>query len=572
MSGYTTSLTRLNHLRLADDRALEEEAERYNPVNPVRNPVIRGGFATPSFGTSQFVGGNRMVGGSIARDARLTMANNRATDEEAMRMNPLRKSATPTTGVSQVRGGKGKCGKGKKGGATLNELADLGNDELKVHKKAHRLIGGFTYYDNLLEKLGISEEEFEKRHKEEYGRTVEETRKLNPEQQKARNEILGEKTRRALVNKEMYEGKEPITLNKEIAEYERLNGSSPTPEQIEKMKKNIEEHIKRYGGIPGRAFKYYGPPGREGCLNTYDRAVERWKYQNNDNNPSDAVLKRIRSGYDENGLVKPYVPVPKISDEQRRAKAQNENPFTDRRDKFEQAMEKFGNFVRPVWKRIPVIGPITENIIEGAMNIEKGQYVDALDNAIEVGKTAAELASKPSTKKQPTAPARERPNYNEDLGDYEVFNFDELDGEGRKRMTDHTEAKEMGRALSNHLKKLHGGAYASAFATGMSNRFSDELKPELAGKGKTGRYEGLGYGCGDVRDSSSSSSSDSDILLKGKGKAPKVPAIVSANVSGGRSKRAPSKRNEIVKKVMREKGLSMIEASSYVKEHNLYKP
>jgi hypothetical protein len=150
-------------------------------------------------------------------------------------------------------------------------------------------------------------------------------------------------------------------------------------------------------------------------------------------------------------------------------------------------------------------------------------------------------------------------------------------------MTDHTEAKEMGRALSNHLKKLHGGAYASAFATGMSNRFSDELKPELGGAGKTGAYEGLGYG-------SDSSSSNSD--MEGAGfsqtqrasmelstapspgnlKAPKVPTLVSASVSGGRSKRAPSKRNEIVKKVMREKGLSMIKASSYVKEHNLYKP
>jgi hypothetical protein len=46
---------------------------------------------------------------------------------------------------------------------------------------------------------------------------------------------------------------------------------------------------------------------------------------------------------------------------------------------------------------------------------------------------------------------------------------------------------------------------------------------------------------------------------------------------GGRRKRAaagPSdgrrRRAEIVKKVMREKGLKMIEASKYVKEHNLY--
>jgi hypothetical protein len=39
---------------------------------------------------------------------------------------------------------------------------------------------------------------------------------------------------------------------------------------------------------------------------------------------------------------------------------------------------------------------------------------------------------------------------------------------------------------------------------------------------------------------------------------------------GGRKKRAPSARNEIVKKVMAERGLSLPQASKYVKEHNLY--
>jgi hypothetical protein len=47
--------------------------------------------------------------------------------------------------------------------------------------------------------------------------------------------------------------------------------------------------------------------------------------------------------------------------------------------------------------------------------------------------------------------------------------------------------------------------------------------------------------------------------------------------TGGRRKRAPAgpsdgrrKRAEIVKKVMADKGCSMIEASKYVKAHNLY--
>lgn len=51
-----------------------------------------------------------------------------------------------------------------------------------------------------------------------------------------------------------------------------------------------------------------------------------------------------------------------------------------------------------------------------------------------------------------------------------------------------------------------------------------------------------------------------------------------ANLSGMTDKRIEmkgdgrKKRAEIVKKVMKEKGLKMIEASKYVKEHNLYKP
>ena len=60
-------------------------------------------------------------------------------------------------------------------------------------------------------------------------------------------------------------------------------------------------------------------------------------------------------------------------------------------------------------------------------------------------------------------------------------------------------------------------------------------------------------------------------LVKGKA-AENV--VEDAPVEGGRIKRGKSdgraKRAEIVKKVMREKGLKMIEASSYVKKHNLY--
>jgi coproporphyrinogen III oxidase-like Fe-S oxidoreductase len=56
--------------------------------------------------------------------------------------------------------------------------------------------------------------------------------------------------------------------------------------------------------------------------------------------------------------------------------------------------------------------------------------------------------------------------------------------------------------------------------------------------------------------------SDSDDEMKGKGK--KAKRMVSE--SDGRRKRA-----EVVRRVMAEKGMKMIEASKYVKEHGLYK-
>jgi hypothetical protein len=42
-----------------------------------------------------------------------------------------------------------------------------------------------------------------------------------------------------------------------------------------------------------------------------------------------------------------------------------------------------------------------------------------------------------------------------------------------------------------------------------------------------------------------------------------------AGMSGGRAKRS-NPRAQIVKKIMKDKGLSMIQASQYVKAHNLY--
>jgi hypothetical protein len=41
---------------------------------------------------------------------------------------------------------------------------------------------------------------------------------------------------------------------------------------------------------------------------------------------------------------------------------------------------------------------------------------------------------------------------------------------------------------------------------------------------------------------------------------------------GKPKKTGGNKRNELVKKIMKEQGLNMIKASSYVKDHELYKP
>jgi hypothetical protein len=62
--------------------------------------------------------------------------------------------------------------------------------------------------------------------------------------------------------------------------------------------------------------------------------------------------------------------------------------------------------------------------------------------------------------------------------------------------------------------------------------------------------------------------------LKGKGKSKLVvkSEMPASSMSGFGKGDGRKKRAEIVKKVMAEKGLKMIEASKYVKQHGLYKP
>jgi hypothetical protein len=105
-------------------------------------------------------------------------------------------------------------------------------------------------------------------------------------------------------------------------------------------------------------------------------------------------------------------------------------------------------------------------------------------------------------------------------------------------------ARAQGAALAKHLHSLRGGAFAMDFMKGMGANF--------------GKYEGEGkleivhHGDEEMKGGS---------RCVGAGKAKRRPA----GASDGRRKRA-----DIVKKVMAEKGMSMIEASKYVKAHNLY--
>ena len=171
-------------------------------------------------------------------------------------------------------------------------------------------------------------------------------------------------------------------------------------------------------------------------------------------------------------------------------------------------------------------------------------------------------------------------------------------GAVRKSEESDSEAEELGSHLGRHLLSQHGGSYHAKFLKGMGKAHSllDHMKDPSAklgggarviGAGKTGRYEGEGTKLGQVRKTAHLAYEDKPQGGTGAGshatemegcagagmdmtprmnvalKPPKVKRIVGAG--DGRRKRA-----EVVRKVMNEQGLSMIEASKYVKEHNLY--
>ncbi len=178
-------------------------------------------------------------------------------------------------------------------------------------------------------------------------------------------------------------------------------------------------------------------------------------------------------------------------------------------------------------------------------------------------------------------------------------------GRGKRAACGDEEAVGYGRMLAAHIGKLHGGAYHAAFMRGMSAygnpdvpdtpvAFSSNVpekaaRPAAALKGK-GRMVGAGplkleiEHMGEGSDSDDMDGGMRELMGCGTG------AGTGAGLQSGRYEGeghcegggtgagtgagkidGRKARAAIVKKVMAEKGLKMVDASKYVKEHGLYK-
>jgi hypothetical protein len=142
------------------------------------------------------------------------------------------------------------------------------------------------------------------------------------------------------------------------------------------------------------------------------------------------------------------------------------------------------------------------------------------------------------------------------------------------------EAEGYGRQLMEHIHKLHGGAYGASFMKGMSAygnpgvsgvpvAFSSNVPEKAAAAPKALKGKGRMVGAGKLKIEHDCEESESDEEMEG--------GLLTGRYEGeGRHEEAPkvnhrSARAAIVKKVMKEKGMKMAEASKYVKEHGLYK-
>jgi hypothetical protein len=155
---------------------------------------------------------------------------------------------------------------------------------------------------------------------------------------------------------------------------------------------------------------------------------------------------------------------------------------------------------------------------------------------------------------------------------------------GRKR--EYT-GQQLGEILHDHVNR-HGGGFFSDFWDGFKKGFSGVMnvaKPVLSliphpaaqsaskvlgavGFGKRGRKKKAGACTAGAMTAGATKGAGDDV-----GGACTAGALTGAAMTGsGKGKgKGNTKRIEIVKKIMKQKKMSMIQASKYVKEHGLYK-
>ena len=188
------------------------------------------------------------------------------------------------------------------------------------------------------------------------------------------------------------------------------------------------------------------------------------------------------------------------------------------------------------------------------------------------------------------------PSPSEDLSGGAIVGAGTKKGQTRQtaRRAYEPKAEEMGKALGDHIQSLHGAGFFDDFKkgflsvarplagvaamlpgpAGIAGKVASAALPffggaNVSGPGfeavsggvRTGRYEGKGKLLIQHLPEGKGEEMVVGKAMKGCGKKTRRPA----GPSDGRRKRA-----EVVKKVMAEKGLSMIEASKYVKAHGLY--
>jgi hypothetical protein len=194
-----------------------------------------------------------------------------------------------------------------------------------------------------------------------------------------------------------------------------------------------------------------------------------------------------------------------------------------------------------------------------------------------------------------------------------------MEGMGRADSDSDEEACGMGRALSTHLTNLHGKGFHRSFMRGMGAS-EQQRAHTMLGENKKGRSRnngprllsgnvngvvsgGMRPGIGYLGGAPSGSGmldqpmpiSGTNMSLSGSGhmvggaykhgqsigelteylRKPRGGVSMGAGDTGayegqGKKPRKPNARAAVVKRVMSEKGMSMIEASKYVKAHNLY--